>query len=159
MTVTNSYATPEYTTLFIRTSNDWVTFRDMVRAANGRYDVNAILEADVDAGSTMVGWEYENYYRGTFDGKGHTLTFNVGDHGVVYLAPFKYVGNATIKNLHTAGTISSNHKHISGLIAQVRDESTVNIENCQSSVTLNSSVNGDVCGYCWLWLNHQNQQQ
>ena len=143
VTVTNSYATPEYTTLIIRTSNDWDTFRDMVRAANGQYDVNAVLEADVDARSTMVGWEYENYYRGTFDGKGHTLTFNVGDHGVVYLAPFKYVGNATIKNLHTAGTISSNHKHISGLIAQVRDESTVNIENCQSSVTLNSSVNGD----------------
>ena len=141
--VKNSYATSEYTTLIIRTSNDWDTFRDMVRAANGQYDVNAVLEADVDAGSTMVGWEYENYYRGTFDGKGHTLTFNVGDHGVVYLAPFKYVGNATIKNLHTAGTISSNHKHISGLIAQVRDESTVNIENCQSSVTLNSSVNGD----------------
>ena len=141
--VKNSYATREYTTLIIRTSNDWDTFRDMVRAANGQYDVNAVLEADVDAGSTMVGWEYENYYRGTFDGKGHTLTFNVGDHGVEYLAPFKYVGNATIKNLHTAGTISSNHKHIGGLIAHVRDESTVNIENCQSSVTLNSSVNDD----------------
>ncbi len=144
LTIVNSYATRDFTGLVvIRTANDWTTFRDMVKNAKGQYDVNAILAADVNAGTIMVGWETENYYRGTFDGNGHTLTFSVNDHGAECLAPFRYVGNATIRNLHTAGTINNNHKFTGGLIGQVLAGSTVNIENCHSSMTLNSGVNGD----------------
>ncbi len=144
LNVINSYATRDFTALVvIRNANDWTTFRDMVKNAKGQYDVNAILAADVNAGTIMVGWETENYYRGTFDGNGHTLTFSVNDHGAECLAPFRYVGNATIRNLHTAGTINNNHKFTGGLIGQVLAESTVNIENCHSSMTLNSGVNGD----------------
>ena len=127
----------------IRTYDDWVAFRDKVQAANGQYDVNARLYADVNAGTIMVGWEKEYSYRGTFDGNGHTLTFSVNDHGVDYLAPFKYVGNATIRNLHTAGTINNNHKYAAGLVASVQPNSTVVIDGCRSSMTLNSGVNGD----------------
>ena len=144
LTLVNSYATRDFTALVvIRTANDWTSFRDMVKNAKGQYDVNAILAADVNAGTIMVGWETENYYRGTFDGNGHTLTFSVNDHGAECLAPFRYVGNATIRNLHTAGTINNNHKFTGGLIGQVLAGSTVNIENCHSSMTLNSGVNGD----------------
>ena len=144
LTIVNSYATRDFTGLVvIRTANDWTTFRDMVKNAKGQYDVNAILAADVNVGTIMVGWETENYYRGTFDGNGHTLTFSVNDHGAECLAPFRYVGNATIRNLHTAGTINNNHKFTGGLIGQVLAGSTVNIENCHSSMTLNSGVNGD----------------
>ena len=142
--LTNSYATREYTSLFIiSNADDWTTFRDKVKEANGQYDVNAILTADVNAGSIMVGWEKEYYYRGTFDGNGHTLTFDVPDHGVEFLAPFKYVGNATIKNLHTAGTIKSSIRYMSGLIGWTMEGAKVNIENCRSSVTLNCSVNNN----------------
>ena len=127
----------------IRTYDDWVDFRDKVQAAKGQYDVNARLYADVNAGSIMVGWTEGTAYRGYFDGNGHTLTFNVGDQNRQYVAPFAYVGNVTIKDLHTAGTITSNHKFISGLIARVNQGCTVNILGCRSSVTLNSTVNGD----------------
>ena len=143
-TLINSYATREYSTLVvIRNADDWTKFRDMVKDAAGKYDVDAILDADVNAGSIMVGWESENYYRGTFDGNGHTLTFNVADHGVEFLAPFKYVGNATIKNLHTAGTIKSSKRYVSGLVGWTLEGKTVNIENCQSSATLNCSVDNN----------------
>ena len=127
----------------IRTYDDWVSFRDKVQAANGQYDVNARLYADVNAGSIMVGWEQTYAYRGTFDGNGHTLTFNVPDHNRDNLAPFIWVGNATIKNLHTAGTITSSKKCIGGLISQVLPNAKATVENCRSSVTLNSSVDGD----------------
>ena len=127
----------------IHTYEDWVSFRDKVKAANGQYDVNARLYADVNAGSIMVGWESGYAYRGTFDGNGHTLTFNVPDHGVEFLAPFKYVGNATIKNLHTAGTIKSSIRYVSGLVGKTMEGATVNIENCRSSVTLNCSVDNN----------------
>ena len=127
----------------IRTYDDWVSFRDKVQAANGQYDVNARLYADVNAGSIMVGWESGYAYRGTFDGNGHTLTFNVPDHNRDNVAPFVWVGNATIKNLHTAGTITSSKKCIGGLISKVLPNANATVENCRVSVTLNSSVNGD----------------
>ena len=140
----NSYATRDFDgVVIIRTADDWTTFRDKVKEANGQYDVNAILTADVNAGSIMVGWEKEYAYRGTFDGNGHTLTFDVPDHGVEFLAPFKYVGNATIKNLHTAGTIKSSIRYMSGLVGWTMEGAKVNIENCRSSITLNCSVNNN----------------
>ena len=129
----------------IRTSADWTAFRDKVKAANGKYDVNARLYADVNAGSVMVGSETENYYRGTFDGNGHTLTFNINTSNE-YAAPFRYVGNATFRNLHTTGTIRSSRKFIAGIVGgfyKSNTNSTVVFEGCRSSVTLNSSVNGD----------------
>ncbi len=127
----------------IHNADDWKTFRDKVQAAKGEYDVNARLYADVNAGSIMVGFESGYAYRGTFDGNGHTLTFNVPDHNRENLAPFVWVGNATIKNLHVAGNITSSKKLIGGLIGQVLPNANATVENCRSSVTINSSVNGD----------------
>ncbi len=127
----------------IRTAEDWVAFRDKVEAAQGKYDVNARLYADVNAGSTMIGWNKEAAYRGNFDGNGHTLTFDIYDHAQEFVAPFRYVGNATIKNLHTAGTINTSVRYTSGLIGWTMEGTTVSIENCRSSVTLKSSVSGE----------------
>ena len=149
--VKNSYATREYndqlsttlidgkTFMVLRSSDGWQKFIDAVKNDGS---TNAILEANITV-SEMVATDENHPFQGILDGNGHTLTFNKSGVTEEYCAPIRFAKSATIKNLHTAGTISSNHKHISGLIAQVRDESTVNIENCQSSVTLNSSVNGD----------------
>ena len=141
-TLINSYAITEYRPIIvIRSANDWTTFRDLVEAAQGQYDVDARLEADVNAGSIMVGFEDTYAYRGTFDGNGHTLTFNVYDHGRKFVGPFVNVGNATIMNLHTAGTITSSQMYATGLVAQVLN-GTATIENCQSSVTVKGTMDG-----------------
>ena len=143
LNVINSYATREYTPfLIIRSSADWTRFRDMVKDAAGDYDVNAVLDADVNAGSIMVGFDESIAYRGTFDGNGHTLTFSVPDHSRKFLAPFVNVGNATIKNLHTAGTITSSQMYPTGLVAQVIN-GTATIENCWSSITLKGTMDGE----------------
>ena len=126
----------------IRNADDWKEFRNRVQVANGQYDVNARVYADFTT-DQCISWESSYAYRGTFDGNGHTITFNLADVGQDYAAPFRYVGNATIRNLRTAGTINNSHKCSAGLIADVRPNSTVNIENCRSSMTLNSSVDGD----------------
>ena len=142
-TLINSYAITEYRPIIvIRSANDWTTFRDLVKDANGQYDVDARLEADVNAGSIMVGFEDTYAYRGTFDGNGHTLTFNVYDHGRKFVGPFVNVGNATIMNLHTAGTITSSQMYATGLVAQVLN-GTATIENCQSSVTVKGTMDGE----------------
>ena len=131
----------------IRSYEDWQEFNRRGEAANGKYDLNARLYADITV-NTILGWKSESPYRGIFDGNGHTLTVNYsGSANSAYnnrfIAPFRYVGNATIKNLHVAGTITTNERNVAGLIANANDGATINIENCRSSVTINSSYNGD----------------
>ena len=124
----------------IRTAGDWETFRKRVEAAQGKYDVNARLYANIvlnyDQTHDFVGSSTSTYYRGVFDGNGHTLYFTKLGRDMNYFAPFRCVGNATIKNLRTAGEIANNEHYSAGLIAMTMEGSTVNIENCRSSMTL-----------------------
>ena len=126
----------------IRNADDWKEFKNKVQVSEGKYDVNARLYADI-ATDQLISWESRYAYRGVFDGNGHTITFNLADTRQEFMAPFRYVGNATIKNLRTAGTINTSARYAAGLIGCTMEGATVNIENCRSSVTLNSSVNGE----------------
>ena len=130
----------------IRSVADWLALNQKVEDAKGKYDVNARLYADITT-DAVIGWNSSSPYRGVFDGNGHTLTVNYsGSANSAYnnrfIAPFRYVGNATIMNLHVAGTISTNERNVAGLIANANDKSTIAIENCRSSVTIKSSYNG-----------------
>ena len=128
----------------IRTAADWTEFKNRVQVAGGNSDVNARLYADIEINKDqIIGWETGYAYRGIFDGNGHTLTANFADTGQERVAPFRYVGNATIRNLHTAGTINTSVRYAAGLIGWTMEGATVNIENCRSSVTLKSSVSGE----------------
>ena len=139
----NSYATSEYKPyIIIRNASDWNKFRTMVEDAKNGYDVDAVLQADITT-SDYVGDSKAAYFRGTFDGNGHTITFNKSGWTEDYIAPFRYVGNATIKNLHTTGSIQSNSAYATGLVAALVNNSTVTIENCHSSVNLNCTGSGD----------------
>ena len=139
----NSYATREYTSvMIISNAEDWKKFQTMVENAKNQYDVNAILAADITTES-YIGAGETAYYRGTFDGNGHTLTFNKSGWTERFIAPFRVVGNATIKNLHTAGTIETSEMYPAGIIGEVYGGGTATIENCRSSMTLKSSWDGD----------------
>lgn len=140
----NSYATREYKPYIdIHNADDWKKFADMVKEAKNQYDVDAVLDADITT-SDYVGDSEAAYFRGTFDGNGHTITFNKSGGSEKYIAPFRHVGAATIKNLHTAGTISSNEMYATGLVAQVVNSGNLTIENCHSSMTINNSGSKDM---------------
>ncbi|MBQ8657204.1 MAG: hypothetical protein IJ527_09185, partial [Prevotella sp.] len=129
----------------IRDELGWIAFNQKVQNAEGKYDVNARLYADISTPNSCG--DDSHPYRGVFDGNGHTITVNYnGSENNLYnnrfVAPFRYVGNATIKNLHTAGTITTSNMNAAGLIANVLEGSSVAIENCRSSVVINSSYNG-----------------
>ena len=126
----------------IRNADDWKEVRNKVQVAEGKYDVNARLYADITT-DQLISWESRYAYRGVFDGNGHTITFNLADTGQEFMAPFRYVGNATIRNLRTAGTVNTSARYAAGLIGWTMEGATVNIESCRSSVTLKSSVNGE----------------
>lgn len=116
----------------IRNANDWNTFRQKVTDAKGQ-PVNARLYADISTGSSVG--DTNSPFCGVFDGNGHTLTVNISQNTELQ-APFRYVGNATIRNLRTAGTVNTSARYAAGLIGWTKEGATVNIESCRSSVTL-----------------------
>lgn len=126
----------------LRNADDWKNFAQRV---NNGEQVDAIMVADIDLGTealTMVGTSSAPY-RGTFEGNGHTLTFNPPTINENYAAPFRYVGDATISNLHTKGVVTTSGKYAAGLVAYVARSSTLNIENCIASVNLKSTVSDE----------------
>ena len=106
---------------------------------------NAVLTADIDLSSktfTSIGAEETNAFSGIFDGNGHKITVN--QSGSEYVAIFGYIGACTIKNLTVTGTINTTEKYAAGIaMKKLGDETTANIENCISDVTIVSSVSGD----------------
>ncbi|MFC2449663.1 MAG: hypothetical protein ACFNTB_08575, partial [Prevotella denticola] len=130
----------QYGTILIKDANEWKVFCKLVNE-KGMTNLNARLEADVDLGRdiAMVG----NDYAGTFDGQNHTLKFiwYVGSDS--YIAPFKKVSGATIRNLRTEGEIHSSTHYLSGLITEAYGKTT--ITGCVSNVDIKSSYTGDGC--------------
>ena len=125
--------------LVISTPEDWADFAQKVNDGTEDYsDKTVKLDADIEV-SDMVGTE-SHRFRGTFDGNGHTLTFNKNIYADC-CAPFRYANAAIINNLHVAGTITTSEKFAAGIIANTTGNTI--ISNCRSSITITSNVNGD----------------
>ena len=124
--------------LTISSKDDWDAFADAVNNGNNYSGKTVLLTNDIDV-ETMVGTN-GNRFKGTFDGNGHKLTFTATTSNQ-YCAPFRYVENATIMNLHTTGTITTSKKFGTGLVGYTKGTTVIN--NCWSSVDIISSVSGD----------------
>ena len=127
-------ATPILIFDYIGNQSNWNAFTSGINAGINYSDKTVKMSADFTA-TTMV----TATFSGTFDGGGHTLTFNYTATGN-NAAPFAYITGATIKNLRVAGTINSGYKFAAGIVA-ISNGGT--ITNCQSSVTINSSKSED----------------
>jgi len=112
----------------------------------GKTDINITLNKDIDLtgkGWTPIGTNYENRYKGTFDGRGHTikgLTVTTNDQ---FVGLFGYLDRAgTVKNVVMEDIqITSNHVLMSGNTGGVVGYSWGTIENCSVS----GSVSGTNC--------------
>ena len=106
----------------------------------------------------FVGSGYLSSFQGTFDGGGHTITFNVDkrnyrDLRVKGLAPFRWVCGATIKNLIVAGTFNNREGDYTSALVGNAFGSGNKIEDCvvKALVAGNSAagfvgnlLNGDI---------------
>lgn len=99
---------------------------------------NAVLLNDIDM-TGMDGY-VATEYSGTFDGNGHTLKIRL-DSTEQYAAPFRYVKDATIRNLTVEGTVTTSAKFAAGIVGKSDGKTT--LENCLSRVVIVSSVDGD----------------
>ena len=112
----------------------------------GKTDINITLGKNIDLtgkGWTPIGTNYEKRYKGTFDGRGHTikgLTVTTNDQ---FVGLFGYLDRAgTVKNVVMEGIqITSNHVLMSGNTGGVVGYSWGTIENCSVS----GSVSGTNC--------------
>ena len=112
----------------------------------GKTDINITLGKNIDLtgkGWTPTGTNYEKRYKGTFDGRGHTikgLTVTTNDQ---FVGLFGYLDKAgTVKNVVMEGIqITSNHVLMSGNTGGVVGYSWGTIENCSVS----GSVSGTNC--------------
>ena len=94
--------------------------------------------ADIETNIPLGNNDYP--FWGTYDGGGHTLTFNY-DKNEECDAPFRTVRDTTIKNLKTNGTITTSSKFASGVVGRAYGDTTV--IGCRSEIVINSKVNGD----------------
>ena len=117
----------------------WDIFVSYVNNGSQGYATAYYKLTDNISVTTMLGSE-NHRFKGHFDGDGKTLTVNY-DTDEQFAAPFRYVEGAEIKNLRVAGTIKTSNKFAAGFVANTKGNT--NISFCQSSVTIDSSVNGD----------------
>jgi len=145
---TGSVTITEDLGILIANKTDWDNFCAAVNNGNNYYGKTVRLTSDIgtaqDPVTTMAG-TIENssvrLFMGTFIGDGYTLTVNYNTTAEV-TAPFRYVYNAVIRDLHVAGTITTNQEFASGLVGDIYGGTSVTIQNCRSSVTINSAKSG-----------------
>ena len=123
----------------IASKEDWKEFCDLVN--DGRTAINAKLMNDVDLSEEITMAGTIRNYNGTFDGQGHTLTLNWNSQSGE-VAPFKFVNNATIKNLRVNGKIKSDGRTLSALVCNA--VGNVTLSGCVSEVDITSNYHG-VC--------------
>ena len=136
----------ESETITIASKEDWKAFCNRVNS--GQTTLNAKLTKDVDLGEEIVmagtaDPSYYNffYYTGTFDGQGHTLSFSWDAGSRDDIAPFKYVKDATIKNLRTQGKITTKGDCSSGMVYGAFGTTT--LTGCISDVDITGGSGGD----------------
>ena len=110
----------------------------------GKTDINITLTADIDLTGkdwTPIGTDYDNSYKGTFDGGGHTitgLTFTTNDK---YAGLFGWLNRAgTVKNVVMEGVQITSNQIYGGSIGGVVGSSWGTIENCSVSGSVSGTV-------------------
>ena len=88
----------------------------------------------------QLGSDASHPFSGHFDGRGRTITFT-RTSAADYCAPFRYVKDATIRNIRIKGTVYTNHMDASGLVGYA--DGSLSLSQCWSSVKIDSRINGD----------------
>ena len=110
----------------------------------GKTDINITLDKDIDLTGkdwTPIGTDYDNSYKGTFDGGGHTitgLTFTTNDE---FAGLFGWLNRAgTVKNVVMEGVQITSNQIYGGSIGGVVGYSWGTIENCSVSGSVSGTV-------------------
>ena len=145
--------TNEYTIL---TATGWDVFCDLLKGGESFSGKTVKLGADISvsrmAGKT--GSSDSTPFGGTFDGCGHTLTFNYSG-SEDFVAPFSWTiwtASPTFRNLTVGGTINTTGAYAAGLVGHLYG--TVTVEHCTSTIDITCASGGSgFVGLCEHTVN------
>ena len=151
-------------TYTIKTAEGWNYFcrrMEVDGELNGFSGKTVVLGDNITVTTSMAG-SGRYPFKGTFDGDGHTLTFN-HTASAPCSAPFQNTNGATIRNLHATGQIEGGiWNYIGGLVGSANGNLT--IENCRVSTQISStfdsntfSANVGIGGFVGLLSSQYNQ--
>ncbi|MQO01867.1 fimbrillin family protein [Segatella copri] len=110
----------------------------------GKTDINITLDTDIDLTGkdwTPIGTDYDNSYKGTFDGGGHTITGLTVTTNDEYVGLFGYLNRAgTVKNVVMEGVQITSNQIYGGSIGGVVGSGWGTIENCSVSGSVSGTV-------------------
>ena len=128
-------------TYTIKNADGWDYFCQRMRydaSLDGFSGKTVELAANISV-TTMAGIVHP--FKGTFDGKGKTLTFNPTEVGM-YTAPFQNTDGATICNLHVTGLIEGGtNNYLGGLVGS--SEGNLTIRDCHVSTQISSTFDSN----------------
>ena len=129
-------------TYTIYNANGLMNIAELVNG--GKTDINITLDKNIDLTGkdwTPIGTDYDNSYKGTFDGGGHTitgLTFTTNDE---YAGLFGRLNRAgTVKNVVMEDVQITSNQIYGGSIGGVVGYSWGTIENCSVSGSVSGTV-------------------
>jgi hypothetical protein len=110
----------------------------------GKTDINITLDKNIDLTGkdwTPIGTNYDNSYKGTFDGGGHTITGLTVTTYDKYAGLFGWLNSAgTVKNVVMEGVQITSNQIYGGSIGGVAGYSWGTIENCSVSGSVSGTV-------------------
>lgn len=103
---------------------------------------NYQLTADI----TVTAPYAKDYFTGTFDGNGHTVTLDITASTANVGLFSKLAGGAVVKNVITAGSISGKVNNVGGIAGTA--DGNVTIENCKNTASIKGGKGaGGILGY------------
>ncbi|MFY9104462.1 filamentous hemagglutinin N-terminal domain-containing protein [Aliarcobacter cryaerophilus] len=147
-TSTNPYTITNWTQLQninnsnILSQNYYFNLVNNLSSSTTDYTNLASNTANGGLGWNSIGWDYTNYFKGTFDGLGNTISnLYISRSGIDYIGLFGWIDGATIKNLGLVGV---------DIIGNDYTGSVVGINYGSNAIVQNVYSNGTVRGHNYV---------
>ena len=104
----------------IKSSADWKELATQVASGNSYIGKYFMMSDDLNTDGVQVGSK-ETPFSGTFDGDGHTLTYNKSNPSAELqcvdeeCAPFGCLSGATVRHLRTTGEVNTKNRYNGGV--------------------------------------------
>ena len=119
---------------------DWLKMRTYVNGGNPCTGMCFLQTASFQIFAEDMVSTDTAFFKGVYDGGGYTLTFtaNVTKDGI---APFWFAENATFRNMHIDGSITTSKQFAAGILYAAKG--SCSFTNCRVSITIVSNRNND----------------
>ena len=114
---------------------------------------DSVLNADGSLNGTPARiWEpignSSYYFKGEFDGQGHTISGVYINGSNSYVGLFGYIGNGTVKNVTLADSYIKGYQYVGGICGYMGNSSAL-VDNCHNGAYVYASYGytGGICGY------------